>query len=789
MKRFFAFLLALFICLPIFCFDFQDAAAATSYTKLANPVMTLKNLGTTRAVQQFYFYNDKEGNRYVFTTQRVTSNVYLSRCLVSEDGLTATRLDYVILQNFGHGEALAVAEYDGQVYVYVNSNSITDTTDALYTDTYWARNVSRFIYTPDASSSTGAKITDEKRLTEFVYATSTGGALYSGSRCFRMAFGVSPNSDRIMFWIKLKKDSTYKQFLCCYSFSALNKALSAASSTVSMSTMGSNLLAKIEYDGALPNGSMQGMCLTGSNTLYFSGGSSSQTPMVYKYTYTSSSITLKEIWTVSEKANVEIETAYMLNGAFYCIFIDDTTSSGKKNNTKIYTLDDVRVTNMHANHHLTLKGLPVNAIVQNFAYTEDKSTLYVSQNSGANTYISRCIPNGKTAVMKDYILLSGYGLGESLDVDESIAGKTYLWVGGAPVYGSDNYATTAVRLEYKTDPSAATGASFTAVTVNGAAYASATGAALDTTTVKRVAVSHTKKADNRIIFRTHFTSEDVYYTVYTTSLLNQAINAAGGTSYSLKNAASLVKSSFVQNKKPNDSFQGFDADGVGTDNKFFYTVGGSGSKMNLPLIYKFLYTNGGNSSISQAIRIVDFMQTAQGIKVYDGTIYVAIQPISDHKNQTVIRTLSTTYTADPVITDDFSLKPTSALTVNEGMVRGVALGAGATEVIGLFSNINTLRTRKLDGTVADSATVVGTGFVVESLDYSGTVVDSATIVISGDTNGDGIISASDCLIVEGYISGVSKMEGCFYAAGDVNPDDYINTTDYVILENILLGKE
>ena len=89
LKRFLSLMLVFMLCLPIFYFQLEEVHAYTSYTKTPNPVMTLKNLGTNKAVQQFYFYNAPNGERYVFTTQRVTSSVYLSRCLVSDDGLTA----------------------------------------------------------------------------------------------------------------------------------------------------------------------------------------------------------------------------------------------------------------------------------------------------------------------------------------------------------------------------------------------------------------------------------------------------------------------------------------------------------------------------------------------------------------------------------------------------------------------------------------------------------------------------------------------------------------------------
>ncbi len=781
-KQLGAFLMTMVLLLGSMCFSAESVSAATSLTKTPNAVMTLKNLGTNKAVQQFFFYNDAKGDRYVFATQRVKANTYLSRCLVSDDGLTATCLDYVILENYGHGEALAVYDYEGVPYVYVVGNTITDTTDALYTDTYWARTFYRFKYVPDSTQATGARTADVKRLTDFINATEGGGSIYSGARIFRMAFSASPNSDRIMFWLKFKNGSTYKQFLCCYKFSALNAALSASSGAVDMGTMGAHQLAKISYDGDLPNGSMQGMGLDGTSTLYFSGGSNQQTPTIHKYSYTSSSITLKEVWTVPAKSKVEIESAYMLNGSFYCIFIDDETGDGKKNKTKIYTLDDYAVETLHANHKYTIKGLPTNNAVQNFAFSEDMNTLYVSQRSGSDTYISRCGLNGNVARVLDYAVLAGAGIGESLEVDESVAGKTYLWTGGAPVYGSDSYATTLLRLEYTVT---ASGASLTSKTITDLTYANANATAMDSTAVKRAAVAMTSKADNRLVVRTQFVSGDIYYTVYTTSSLNAAISAAG-SSYSLKNAASLVKSNFCLNTQPNSSFQGFEADGVGTDAKFLYMVGGSVSKMQLPVIYKYLYTNGGNATRKAVYRIADFTLTVQGVKVYGGNMYVAVQPVSNNKDETTIRMLSATYVADPPLQENYklTLKENADVTINEGVIKDAAAGTTATELLSRFANVNTLRVIKNGKALADGE-VITTACTVQSIGYNGEVTDSVDIAIVGDISCDGVVSSGDYISMRAHLVGGMELTGCIFIAADLTPDKVINSADYIALAKSL----
>ncbi len=777
MKRILCFALFIAMCFPLMIFSSKAATAYTSHTKIANELMTLKNLSTNKAVQQIAFYNSDE-SRYVFVTQRVSSTLYLSRCLIANDGLSATCIDYITLEGYGHGESLAVSEYNNQVYVLLACDAVTDVADSLYTTYFWGRNVARFIYTPDASSKTGAKATDVKKLTDFTNASANGSALHSGGSVTRLVFSVSPNSDRIMFWLKIKNSSSTKQFLCCYTLSALHSALSASSGSVSMKNMNSHQLAQINYSGELPNDSMQGIGLDGSSTLYISGGSASQTPTVHKYSYTSSSCTLKEVWTVPSKANTEIESAYMLNDSFYCVLIDDTSADGKKNKTKIYTLDNFNIQQMQANHCHTIKNLPISNAVQNFAYTEDMSELYVSQSKGSDTYISRCIIKNDIAIAKDYIVLTGDGIGESLDIDQSVSGITYLWIGAAPLYNS--YSTAYRRLCYIVDETSPTGASYTSVLVNDAVCASADGTVLDSTALKRSAVACTKGADNRIVFRTHFSSGDIYYTVYNTSQLNAAISAAGNN-YSLKTATEYVKSNFMLAERPYGSFQGVEAHGVGTDAKFLHIIGGNGGDMQMPLIYKYLYTNGGNTSLSSAIRLPAISNTAQGIKQYGDTLYISVQPQNDCANQTVIRSLSISFVADPVIRDNFELS-ISGVTVTD--TKKLSAPVSHAELVAMFDNTNELRVLDSQSTVSEFG-AIGTGYTVQSLDYNGKVADEAKLIVCGDTNGDGQISSSDLGLVQLHLIKASPLSDCYLTAGDTNEDGVLSAVDYLSMTAIL----
>lgn len=70
---------------------------------------------------------------------------------------------------------------------------------------------------------------------------------------------------------------------------------------------------------------------------------------------------------------------------------------------------------------------------------------------------------------------------------------------------------------------------------------------------------------------------------------------------------------------------------------------------------------------------------------------------------------------------------------------------------------------------------------------SGKLVETLNIIISGDTNGDGIISAVDYVKIKNHIMATSKLEGAYLKAADVNKDGNISAVDYVKIKNYIMG--
>ena len=59
------------------------------------------------------------------------------------------------------------------------------------------------------------------------------------------------------------------------------------------------------------------------------------------------------------------------------------------------------------------------------------------------------------------------------------------------------------------------------------------------------------------------------------------------------------------------------------------------------------------------------------------------------------------------------------------------------------------------------------------------------VVIYGDVNGDGFVSATDCLILKEALNGTKTLQGAFFIAADINNTGSVNTTDYLKLKYYL----
>ena len=63
-----------------------------------------------------------------------------------------------------------------------------------------------------------------------------------------------------------------------------------------------------------------------------------------------------------------------------------------------------------------------------------------------------------------------------------------------------------------------------------------------------------------------------------------------------------------------------------------------------------------------------------------------------------------------------------------------------------------------------------------------------TIVVSGDTSGDGEVSAVDYVRIKNHIMETSRLSGAFEKAADFNNDGGISASDYVKVKNYIMGQ-
>ena len=108
-----------------------------------------------------------------------------------------------------------------------------------------------------------------------------------------------------------------------------------------------------------------------------------------------------------------------------------------------------------------------------------------------------------------------------------------------------------------------------------------------------------------------------YYGIYKTAELTALMKKAPGRKLSIANAKNLLVSQFIEPVTPNNSFQGFDINGVGTTAKNLYVFGGYGGPQQ-PTVYRYTWSNTGKISHVKTYVLNGTSVTgieAEGIKV------------------------------------------------------------------------------------------------------------------------------------------------------------------------------
>lgn len=221
------------------------------------------------------------GSTYIYITQHSGNNTLLSRCTItgtksSDDNSIIAECkngDYMTLEDFGHGESLAMATYNNTTYFYVGAE-VNKTTDTSY---QWSKQIARIKY---ASKTT----LNNKNASKIRYLNYANTNLKSVGTVNRVACAASSSQ----FIIRTQVTSGKVQY-SIYEINAINKAFDEADGRTdkTVSFKGNTTLKKactksfVQSSDAnnlvYPNGSFQGMDLTNGGNIYLAGGDAQNT--------------------------------------------------------------------------------------------------------------------------------------------------------------------------------------------------------------------------------------------------------------------------------------------------------------------------------------------------------------------------------------------------------------------------------------------------------------------------------------------------------------------------------
>lgn len=115
----------------------------------------------------------------------------------------------------------------------------------------------------------------------------------------------------------------------------------------------------------------------------------------------------------------------------------------------------------------------------------------------------------------------------------------------------------------------------------------------------------------------------------------------------------------------------------------------------------------------------------------------------------------------------------SGIYIKDNFIYGAAAGTVGKDLLKMFEEAG------LELNCGEENTV-GTGTVV-SVTKNGSTVYSATVVITGDTNGDGLVTTADFTNIKAHLSGNTVLEGAFWLAADANGNGVTTTADYKLI--------
>ena len=124
--------------------------------------------------------------------------------------------------------------------------------------------------------------------------------------------------------------------------------------------------------------------------------------------------------------------------------------------------------------------------------------------------------------------------------------------------------------------------------------------------------------------------------------------------------------------------------------------------------------------------------------------------------------------------------------VNAGRIlAGINPGTIVSDLEALFSGYN-LSVKNPSNTAVTANSKIGTGYSV-TVSLSGATVDNFTTIVYGDVNGDGVIDATDSVVLSQAIMGNTTLDRINFLAADITLDKKNNATDILNMSMHMLG--
>ncbi len=249
-------------------------ANKTGNTK-AELIYTVTGLKYSSAIQNFSITGS-----YIYITQFDNSNsTILSRCKITGTK-SAQYMDHMFLSGFGHGESLALSNYNNKTYFYlgaVNNSKATYKENGVTKYPQWSKQIARIQY----QAGKTLKSSDVPRFSYLNRANPSG---VSRGNVWRSACAVT--SKQIVFRTQFENGNIQYSFFPISKMNAVlseaenksNKEVSFSNNTTLQKMCTNSIIQKDANNNiVMPNGNFQGMDLSEVGNVYLTGGSSKNT--------------------------------------------------------------------------------------------------------------------------------------------------------------------------------------------------------------------------------------------------------------------------------------------------------------------------------------------------------------------------------------------------------------------------------------------------------------------------------------------------------------------------------